>query len=95
MKKFILSFIATFFSSWVSYKVILFVLVFLLVNVYSSIYLIYAVAFFLPLLIVLGSSIYFFFHKEREVAISIFIAGLICCLIFGYGTLITIGEMGL
>jgi len=94
IKNFVLSFIATVIGSWLGYKIISFILVFLLFNGFLNIYLIYATSFFLPLIIVLASSIYFFVRKEKEIAIGIFIAGTISCLIFGYGILFTIGEMG-
>jgi len=95
MKKFVMSSITTVIGSWLGYKIISFILVFLLQNVFLNIYLIYAASFFLPLIIILGLSIYFFIHKEKEIAVAVFIAGIMSCSIFGYGILFTIGEMGL
>jgi len=95
MKKFIISFIATIIGSWLAYKIILFVLVFLLQITNTGAYLIDVFLFFLPLVTISGISIYFFVHKNKEISIGIFIAGLVACLIFGYGALLMMGEMGL
>ena len=93
IKKFVLSFITTIIGSWLGYKVVLSILVFFLLNGISNIYLIYAVSFLLPLIIILGLSIYFFMHKEKEIAVAVFLAGILSCLILGYGVMFGIGEM--
>ena len=95
IKKFLLSIITTFIASWVVYTIASPVLVFLFKNVYHSIYLGYAASLFLPILIVSALSLYFFSRNEKEIAIAVFLAGILSCLILGYGVMFGIGEMGL
>jgi len=95
VKRFVLSFITTIIGSWLGYRVILFILAFFILNGILNIYLIYAISFLLPLIIILGSSIYFFMHNEKEIAVAVLLAGIPSCLILGYGVMFGIGEMGL
>jgi len=95
IKKFLLGIINTFIASLVGYTIVSPILVFLLKNIYHSIYLAYAVLLFLPIFFVLALSFYFFSRNEKEIAVAIFLTGILSCLILGYGVMFGIGEMGL